>query len=134
VTVGKIYDGLSTTLLISENLLAGGWGDASPVVALGTPESKVKLTTAFCWFNTETPTTDMRINGNRPTANALTPELLRPSSNHPGGVNVSFADGHTQYLRDNIAYHVYKQLMTPNNKKSSNSNQSYILVEDNNCD
>jgi prepilin-type processing-associated H-X9-DG protein len=37
-----------------------------------------------------------------------------PSSNHPGGANVVFADGHTAYLQDAVQPGVYCQLMTSN--------------------
>jgi prepilin-type processing-associated H-X9-DG protein len=39
-----------------------------------------------------------------------------PSSNHPGGVIVTFADGHTIFLRDSIQPHVYAQLLTSDSK------------------
>ena len=39
-----------------------------------------------------------------------------PSSNHPGGVMVSFCDGHTMFLNDAIALHVYAQLVTSDSK------------------
>ncbi|HEY1602995.1 MAG TPA: DUF1559 domain-containing protein [Pirellulales bacterium] len=41
----------------------------------------------------------------------------RPSSNHPGGVNMTFADGRTQYVNENIDYTVYASLMTPEGRK-----------------
>ena len=37
-----------------------------------------------------------------------------PSSNHPGGVNTVFADGHTAFLQESIQPKVYCQLMTSN--------------------
>src|SRR5262249_15709826 len=101
----------------------------SEVVDLVHPESSVKITTAFCWFDTKTPSPEMRINGNRQKAKQLTPELLRPSSNHPKGVNVAFAHGHPQFLREQIDYRVYVQLMTPNHKQSSSSDKSYVLID-----
>lgn len=39
-----------------------------------------------------------------------------PSSNHPGGVVVGFCDGHTSFLKDSIAPHVYAQLITSDSK------------------
>ena len=36
----------------------------------------------------------------------------RPSSRHPGGVNVLFCDAHTQFLSQNIDYKVYCLLMS----------------------
>jgi len=43
----------------------------------------------------------------------------RPSSNHPGGVNMTFADGRTQYVNENIDYTVYASLMTPEGRKTN---------------
>jgi hypothetical protein len=37
-----------------------------------------------------------------------------PSSNHPGGVAVVFADAHTAFLQDSLSPGVYCQLMTSN--------------------
>ncbi len=45
------------------------------------------------------------------------PRFARPASNHSGGANVAFCDGHGQYLRQDIDYIVYQQLMTPNGRK-----------------
>jgi prepilin-type N-terminal cleavage/methylation domain-containing protein len=42
----------------------------------------------------------------------------RPSSNHPGGVIVSYAGGNTKLLRDDIDYKIYCLLMTPNGAKA----------------
>jgi prepilin-type processing-associated H-X9-DG protein len=53
---------------------------------------------------------------NPPTWNPQLPDFARPASHHSGGVNVVFADGHTQYLREDIDYLVYQRLITPNGK------------------
>ena len=45
----------------------------------------------------------------------------RPSSNHPGGVVVAFCDGHVRFINEDMAYDVYKQLMTPNGADSGDS-------------
>jgi prepilin-type processing-associated H-X9-DG protein len=37
----------------------------------------------------------------------------RPSSRHPGGVMMTFCDGHTQFLSDTTDYGVYRHIMTP---------------------
>lgn len=42
----------------------------------------------------------------------------RPSSAHVGGVGVVFADGHTQFVNEDIDYAVYALLMTPDSKNS----------------
>ena len=59
-------------------------------------------------------------------ANGLTPgtpglsnsqatgDTARPSSPHPGGFNITYADGHTTFMSQDVAYQVYAELMTPN--------------------
>ncbi len=37
----------------------------------------------------------------------------RPSSRHPGGVIVTFCDGHSQFISDSLDYGVYQHIMTP---------------------
>ncbi len=39
---------------------------------------------------------------------------VRPSSNHPGGVNTFFCGGNARFLAEDIGYNVYTQLMTSN--------------------
>lgn len=53
--------------------------------------------------------------------------MARPSSGHTGGVNAVFADGHTQFLNEDIEYTIYQALMTPDTKNSSMPNNKYIL-------
>jgi prepilin-type N-terminal cleavage/methylation domain-containing protein/prepilin-type processing-associated H-X9-DG protein len=50
----------------------------------------------------------------------------RPASNHPGGVNVVFADGHTQFMREDIDYPVFCLLMTPNGANATTN--SYVIT------
>ncbi len=45
--------------------------------------------------------------------------LAQPSSNHPGGVVVAFADGHTVFLKDSIRSYVYANLLTSNSMYAS---------------
>jgi prepilin-type N-terminal cleavage/methylation domain-containing protein len=68
--------------------------------------------------------------------NSIEPYALsRPSSAHSGGVNVAMCGGETQFLRDDIDYKVYQQLMTPNHRQSDvvgnpndlQSNKGYVL-------
>ncbi|MFO7907096.1 MAG: DUF1559 domain-containing protein [Planctomycetota bacterium] len=59
------------------------------------------------------------------------PELARPSAYHPDGVNAAFADGRVQFLSNDLAYHVYQQLMTPHGTKSfMPARISYVLNDD----
>ena len=45
-------------------------------------------------------------------------DYVRPSSAHTGGVNVAMCGGECFFLRDDIDYWVYEQLMTPDHKHS----------------
>lgn len=119
------HDGLSTTLLLSENVDAGQWtdvlddqvgfywqatldskvpssGNLSPDDWLERPLFSINEQTALTG---ETDPYEQRRYG-------------RPSSFHPGGVNVSYADGHTTFLANDVDYLVYCQLMTPDGAES----------------
>lgn len=45
-------------------------------------------------------------------------QLAYPSSNHPGGVNMAFADGRVIFLSENVSDQVYAQMMTSKYKRS----------------
>ncbi|MBS0207974.1 MAG: DUF1559 domain-containing protein [Planctomycetes bacterium] len=45
-------------------------------------------------------------------------DYARPSSNHVGGVNVAYCDGHIQFLSDETEYFVYCLLMSPDGKSA----------------
>lgn len=102
-TVTDGGDGVTTTLAISENIVAGPWTVAG------------KQATVFVWFNNASPPVEHRINGNKLTA-ALGTTTRRPSSYHSGGVNAAFLDGHVAFLREDMDYKVYIQLMTTNTR------------------
>lgn len=59
----------------------------------------------------------MKINSTQASRTAATGYSINftmaPSSNHPTGVNVSFCDGHTRFLSQDIDYTVFCLLMTP---------------------
>ncbi len=90
-------------------------------------------------FTTQTPLAaqaahaTMRINGNIQPLPMLsgppTIEAARPSSLHTGGVNIVFADNSATFLRDDIDYHVYQQLMTPHGARSDLPFRRLILRE-----
>ena len=112
VTASRITDGTQHTLLLSENLQAGPWNESiDPLLDLPrTMEDQVGM---VWWIDRGNPE-------NRPVPpldgyqiNDMDAERPRPSSNHPGGVNVVFCDGHCQFLREDIDYLVYARLMTP---------------------
>lgn len=89
-------DGSTNTLLVSENFAAGTWyGDPS------------ELSVAFCWSDSRPE--DYRVNA---PINGLQ-TLPAARSHHPGGVVVSFADGHVQFIQETIDPWVWSKLFTP---------------------
>ena len=84
-------------------------------------------------------TSDIRVNGGAElrignqritTSDYLYPcvaRSARPSSLHGDVVVVSFADGHTQLLSQDVNYYVYQSLMTPDNTKSDMPFRNFLL-------
>lgn len=117
-------DGSANTLMVSESLQATDWMPASATGRYNPTEADA----GFIWSNddnapareggTSAPSVPFAINedlaGTFYAANPLA--YARPSSRHPGGVIVTFCDSHTQFLRENIDYNVYRHLMTPDGK------------------
>lgn len=107
ITATQIKDGVTNTLLISENIQATRYDVAD------------KTSNVFVWW--ESSASPRGINNDKniaSVASADASKYARPSSNHPGGVNVAFADSHTQWLRQDIDYKVYVQLMTTKHSES----------------
>jgi prepilin-type N-terminal cleavage/methylation domain-containing protein/prepilin-type processing-associated H-X9-DG protein len=144
VSLSDFRNGSSNTLMASESLLAVNWMPGGPF-----DSTLPGLDAGFCWlFATESSVTgpgdisplaqgaagsqvtpEMRINYEKNTLTSTDGDVqyARPSSLHPGGVNVMFADGHGQFLGDGIEYHIYQQLMTPNDHKSDMPIYGFIL-------
>ena len=123
-------DGMSTTLMLTENLQAGLWYDTDTAkIGFGLPindrngqvlfgaetffESvKSPLNTQFSGGTlTSSAPQDWRINAGLKAKTGTQP---RPSANHEGGVNVMFCDGSVRFLNEKIDPHVYVKLLTPN--------------------
>lgn len=118
-------DGLTQTLMISENIQAGNWSSLD-TGSLGfgmnmegiLPNSTAAGTASLnddlyllATYNGTNGTTDSRI-GSFLTAN--TSQAWRPSSNHPSGaVNVIFCDGSGKSLTPQMDVGVYARLLTP---------------------
>jgi prepilin-type N-terminal cleavage/methylation domain-containing protein/prepilin-type processing-associated H-X9-DG protein len=125
-------DGVSTTLLLSENMEAQNYSDCyqSVTAGLGSKTAPVsEQMNSFVWFATyplPTARQQMKINGVPVAASASTvgtnpsPGIAnditytRPSSSHPGGANFVYCDTHTRFLSENIDYLVFTLLMTSN--------------------
>ena len=116
VTASRIADGTQHTILLSENIQAHQWDlDTNATASF---EEQVGM----IWHNDQPnlpdPPAEARINKGIEDATDISYEHARPSSNHPGGVNVVFCSGHVQFLREDIDYDVYARLMSSDGKNS----------------
>ena len=134
ITWSRIRDGLDQTLMLSENIQAGEYSSAAyfsppPAAApeVGRLVSDAQLLTGFVWdwdpaIANSPPTDERRINGKKnfgPRAPTTSYYYSRPSSFHPGGVNAALCGGAVIWLREDIEYKVYEQLMTSDGDHSN---------------
>jgi type II secretory pathway pseudopilin PulG len=150
MTLKRIPDGVSHTLMLSENIQAGEYSTAAffspppysfpPADDPGSQSAMycdAQLSTGFVWDEdpataTSPPTDERRINGNKdfgPRAPANKYYYSRPSSFHPGGVNATMCDASVIWLREDIEYKIYQQLMTSDGANSNMPwpNINYVL-------
>lgn len=128
------HDGSGNTILLSENIQAT---DYVPRDSSGNIRYITQGDVGIVWdghtypYSTTTPYPDCQIQEPATTGPLVgkinvgrddTPtdanlhKYARPSSRHPGGVVMSFCDGHQQFVADTIDYHVFRHLMTPDSK------------------
>jgi prepilin-type N-terminal cleavage/methylation domain-containing protein/prepilin-type processing-associated H-X9-DG protein len=112
-------DGATHTLALSEKcgstggLSQASWNVAPSVLSSsGTSFSNFSNgTTMYGVFGLVSGSTTKVIN----SSSAAQPGFYsQPSSNHPGGAVVAFADGHTEFIKDSLARQVYAQLLSSN--------------------
>ena len=120
-TTASVVDGFSNTLMFVENIRTGR-NPADPDETWATPyawKSAVFFGPKVCDANVcQAGSVDyQRANSGQWNVNAgrLLPEGQSPfaSSNHPGGVNVGFADGSVRLLSEDIDGAVYAALFSP---------------------
>jgi hypothetical protein len=139
-------DGLSNTILWSENLQANSWNS----VSTGSDNS-VRYHLGFGWlYRLDNPDAIVpsannggatatradqvevvnRINGDKMNV-GLKGQIAggRPSSMHTGIVNVALADGSVRTLSETIDYHVYTAFLTPMTGQSDAPFNKYILKD-----
>jgi prepilin-type N-terminal cleavage/methylation domain-containing protein len=167
VSLGKIPDGASNTLMLSENTAAFQYtyrdsptptrivtGDAARQYAR---PIDAECATGMVWdkapmASTAPPSSPAeKINGtDRASTTSPFPEpkkfafqigdkltlgsqpayyYARPSSYHPGGVNAAFCGGEILFLREDLDYKVYEQLMTSDGKHSDMQDPTYVLQD-----
>ncbi len=118
VTASRIPDGTQHTLLLSENIQAGAWNESIDTSNSSAHPRDMEPSVGMVWWYKFADLPDaIHINQGLDDA-TLTISHARPSSNHSGGVNVIFCDGHSQFLREDIDYDVYARLMTPDGKNA----------------
>jgi prepilin-type processing-associated H-X9-DG protein len=67
----------------------------------------------------EPPRDSYRANVDIGRGDGLSYDYSRPSSKHPGGVNVAFVGGHVQFMEDSVSYYVYVKLMTSDDMRAA---------------
>ncbi|TWT30768.1 DUF1559 family PulG-like putative transporter [Blastopirellula retiformator] len=124
VSDATIKDGLSTTMLLSENLQASNWNETTTALQAGGVDPATygrKTGVVMSWFTsggsvaTPGPTSWMPINGLKyDEARGTAP---RPSSEHSGVVIAAMADGSVTRISEKIGYAVYAQLLVTDGTK-----------------
>lgn len=155
VRMTDLRDGASNTLLYSENLSAKNWTYPTEWATDPTLYARARIGVGFVWLYTLDKANDWtavnpqhrhgagpplfyldnpayveaKINGltANPQEEPPSPSKARPSSFHPGIVNVVFADGRTTSISERISYHVYQALMTGYGKRSDSPLLFYVL-------
>ncbi|EAQ78409.1 DUF1559 family PulG-like putative transporter [Blastopirellula marina] len=132
ISDASIKDGLSTTLLISENLQASNWyrlstqiqsgaqnhfGGSAPAVSPATYGRKTGV--VMTWFadgsdNVVNPPPSVWMKPNGEKYDQSPESAPRPSSEHPSVFIAAMADGSVATLTEGISYNVYAQLMITN--------------------
>ena len=135
-------DGVSTTLMLSENMEANGYSDCYqntgsgagsltnpvseqfvgfvwfPVLPLPPAQQQMKINGVPSSSSSSSPSGTIAMNPSPGKANDIT--YARPSSAHPGGANFVYCDTHTKFVSENIDYLVFTLLMTSNGTGARN--------------
>lgn len=115
VRMDEIRDGAASTLLFSENSQIG---DGVMNYYVKSTEAEVGMVWAWPPVTAGNPPSNDCYQINHCRQGSV---YARPASNHVGGVNVSFCDGHTQFLNEAIEYVTFQHLMTPDSKAVINA-------------
>ena len=139
--MSAIKDGAATTLMFAENFHKSyQTASGAPLFSwLGNAVAAEPMEQRFgiVWVANTTPqpgntlVDQERINGNSASFVDFPfhlPRFARPAGTHGSGVNVAFCDGHGAFMRADIDYIVYQQLMTPNGRKCVDPTRSNATV------
>lgn len=132
---GNIRDGLSQTLLFSENVCNASWRDIS--VSDDSGRFRLGLLWHYAGDSASAgrpappqPASETLFNGKSLVVHEPNPKIARPASLHIGIVNVAMADGSVTSLSSDTDYHVYQALMTPYTIESDMPNADYQLRDE----
>jgi len=126
IGLDEIGDGAQQTIMLSENLQGGSWNSdrlidsppTKPVVKQGDVGIVWWSTVGGLSFPPVPPVVPEEV-----TINSETPSTARyasrPSSNHSGGVNAVYADGHSEFISDRVDYTVFRDQMISNQTKAT---------------
>ena len=116
IGLDEIQDGVTQTLLLSENQNADNWATPTGQPDVGFVWWTIEGTPAPPWVGVVPD--EVMIN----SLNWSTPRYAaRPSSSHPGGVNAVFADGHAEFISDQIDYDVFRDQMISDQTEARNA-------------
>ena len=131
MTSDRIYDGLENTIMITENIQARYWTDGDEgyvgCVWWDVPLSSISTVLSI---NQEKSPAGTGLFGEITGPPQARIRYARPSSNHPGGVNVAYCDGHVAELNEGIDYVTYAHLMTSKGRSctaQSNGTVGYMV-------
>jgi len=133
ITYSLLKDGATNVLMLSENVQSFTYWDFEK----DQPSQIRKAEAGFCWFDeTDYEQTRHKINARRQEleltrSQLTTDQWARPSSFHPGGVNVVFFDGHLAFLPESLEYAVYRQLLTSHGANSDDDGtDGNVLIDE----
>ena len=100
------YDVAPSAATVAYSFTPMSWTlqSTAPIPCFGIPQDPLSNATT-------NPATGVMINS---TSAANNGAYGRPSSNHPGGVLMTFCDGHVTFIKDSISSNTYCHIITPN--------------------
>lgn len=124
-------DGLSSTIMTSENNQAYMWGPDANIcwqgfVFFDSNQNNMGTSQALNWDYRGVKLTTSQASRNANSADAY----ARPSSYHPGGVNTSWCDSRVVKLNDDIDYEIYKMMLAPNDRGCGVSQASLSILHE----
>jgi prepilin-type processing-associated H-X9-DG protein len=127
VPIAEILDGTSNTMMVGEVVQGRGtdlrgfswWGGASGFVTFIGPNSRQPdvVTGGLCNSPTPHPLNPPCIT----TSTNTLPRMMGSRSRHPGGVQVSFCDGHTTFIKNTISINLWRAISTSRGSEALNA-------------